>query len=893
MPEVNSNYVYPQQNYYQPNTFMPAQTRVSMPELSIKDEFVKQHKKNGLFERLYNGIKNLTGLGAGSKKTKTLVEKAENGEISEEEARAGIDKYRKSQVNGAQAFGDLMSVGAAGLTFFKVRNALKMVSAEMQINSKFYNMLANQVNKVGKKHGKNFMGKLGESILKSGQSNAKMVGVATIAAALVGGFVKKWTLKFNRIGSDEFKYNKKDFNGAKTPYDKAQYKLEKKIKKRERRRTNFRNFLSGAINGLMLPISLLGGAFVGIPLYVAGNSLNRYFVANREEKNKSFKGYIENLKSDGITHAALAAAIAAPMIKKVNFANTFDKNLKKVVENLKDANLKPSGFEGKTTYQELDDILMNSKNIKNIINKGSMEEQIQNLTNENIFAVKFIQIGHSGGLAEALKENCPATRTLEEAQKYINQKLGNGYSVSKCLGVGTIAETYLAKDSKGKEVCIKILKNGISAEKIANDKAKFIDIIKKLPNKTAEEKEFLIRNIEDLAEGISKEVDFNSEMEAAKKLIKHTKAANIVKPIEVKNGVYVMEKANGISLDSLIKLQEAERELRYYERKLKQFKAGQLDDWERIWAKGDEDGFIHRRIESLTNNEIPKTKEKITRIKSRTPDFEQFQMQDADAKYLFEEYMKVMVEQFYKVDKAGKTLHADIHPGNVFIDLNALKSRKGPLFTLIDTGNTIDLSAKQALSSLKLTNYIQKADVPDIVEYMLDGANLKGSGLTKEEAVKKISEDLKNCFFDNKTELTEVNTSNLFTIVSNIMRKHKILPSSNQLNLDKARTSAENSFYELKSIWYTQVGNKIQGKASNAGKVSTELGMVKDEIMLNKKFTKMKANQEKLNLLQFPISETIKYRNNPNLLKENSEEYLTYKLKQKKMDLSQLPDKVD
>ena len=46
----------------------------SMPqEKTLKDEFVSQHKKNGLVERLYNGIKNLTGLGTGSKKVKQAI----------------------------------------------------------------------------------------------------------------------------------------------------------------------------------------------------------------------------------------------------------------------------------------------------------------------------------------------------------------------------------------------------------------------------------------------------------------------------------------------------------------------------------------------------------------------------------------------------------------------------------------------------------------------------------------------------------------------------------------------------------------------------------------------------------------------------------------------------
>lgn len=98
-----------------------------------------------------------------------------------------------------------------------------------------------------------------------------------------------------------------------------------------------------------------------------------------------------------------------------------------------------------------------------------MDEIINSLSDENIFAVKFLQIKNKGLLSgeynkyekisEALRENCPPTRTIEEAQEHINKLWGSSeYTISKLLGVGTVAETYLAKDKSGKEVCIKVLK---------------------------------------------------------------------------------------------------------------------------------------------------------------------------------------------------------------------------------------------------------------------------------------------------------------------------------------------------------------------------------------------------------------------------------------------------
>ena len=36
-------------------------------------------------------------------------------------------------------------------------------------------------------------------------------------------------------------------------------------------------------------------------------------------------------------------------------------------------------------------------------------------------------------------------------------------------------------------------------------------------------------------------------------------------------------------------------------------------------------------------------------------------------------------------------IHGDIHPGNIFVNPEVLKTKKGQLFTLIDTGNVINM----------------------------------------------------------------------------------------------------------------------------------------------------------------------------------------------------------
>lgn len=856
MPEISTR--YPVLQAQAPASRQQALRRAPR-ELTIEDVYKREKRRNhGLIERLYNSIKNVTGLGVGTKKLDRTLQKVQAGEIKQEDALKQLKAYSASQENSAQILGDAASMGAAGFTFFKLNREFKMLNSKALLNQKFEEVL-----KEGTKGGNKPKG-AGSVLLKLAEtvkSKNKLIAIAALFSAFAGGYAKILTLLINRIGSKEFKSDKKDFNGAKNNYDKALYKRDKKAKRAAHFKSDLRNFASGAINGLLMPLATLGGAVIGVPLYFAANSINRYFVGSKEDKNKSFGGYINNLKNDSVTNLAFAAATAVPMVKKVGFAKVFDTNLKKATDKLLNASLKDSEFKGESTYKELESILMKSENVSKIMENKTikMEDKVKKLTEENIFAVKFKQISNdSSALTRMLRENCPETRTIEQAQKMIDEKLGSGYTISKLLGVGTVAETYLAKSPDGKDVCLKVLKDGINKEKILKDKEKFVELIKNMAHKTADEKDYLLRNIDDLAGGILKEVDFVNEMNAAKKLVEYTKKANLVKPIEVKNGVYVMEKAEGISLNSLVKLNRYNLVLGELEKRMNKYPGRAF----------------------LLQEHVQEIKSKIAKIQARTPEYGDIKLTDSDASYLLDEYMKVLVEQFNKVDKKGKVIHADIHPGNIFIDVNALKSRKGKVFTLIDTGNTIEQTMEQSIRSLSLTSYIKKGNVPDIVEFVLEGAVLP-KGMTKEEASKKIAEELKKCFFDTETRLETVNNNSLLTLTSNIMRKYNIIPSDSQLNRNKANKSAYNSFIELVEVLFTNKFKDLDiDKAGTMERTSVALQAVYTGASKLMKFKKLKSKQEKLNLLQMSLEQQLKYKKNPNNLKTNSEDYLTYKLKQ-------------
>ena len=75
---------------------------------NLTDSFVSEKRKNnGLVERLYNKIKNVTGLGTGTKKVEADIEKANKGEITQEQAQNTIQKYSSSQETSAQLLGDV------------------------------------------------------------------------------------------------------------------------------------------------------------------------------------------------------------------------------------------------------------------------------------------------------------------------------------------------------------------------------------------------------------------------------------------------------------------------------------------------------------------------------------------------------------------------------------------------------------------------------------------------------------------------------------------------------------------------------------------------------------------------------------------------------------------
>ena len=631
---------------------------------------------------------------------------------------------------------------------------------------------------------------------------------AALAAGAVGGIVKPLIMSCNDLLSGKYKDEKYQ---DKSSIKKGLYFVGNSI----------RNGFSGAITGLMTPIvSSLG--IIGAPVYFALNSLNNYFIGTKgwQDKDKNIESFINNFRESKISGTLASAAILVPAIIKGHGFKKFDKNLETAFANLNNANLKiPSGGE-KTTYSEISDVVLGNKKISKIINsRKNVSKKIEKLSKENIFVLKFKQIeGNEDELSKALKKSCPASRKLKDAQKIINKQFSGEYEIESLAGVGTVAESYLVKDKSGKEFCIKLLKKGINKKKIEKDKKAIIKMINKMYGKNTDKAKFLISNFEDIADGVIKEVDFNQEMKAAQELAKVTKQAMLVQPVKVsKDGsAYVMEKAKGVCLQDLT-----------------------MSDYD-IFTGG-----------SKKLKELNITKDETLKM--------------------FDRYCDVTVEQFNKVNSDGKIIHGDIHPGNIFVDVEAMRRGEKNFLTLIDTGNTVVQTPDMAQRYVRLTKYIRNGDVDNITQFVLEGAKLP-NGMTKEKAYEEVSKKLKKYFFDNETHIGALNNNKVINLTDRIMSELKIIPNSTQGNLLKASTSAKNSMVEFIKNALSKIVEEAKDEKNGAKGIYDTSGMLL-------KFCKKEIVQDLKNIFT-NLGSYFKFKKGKDIPDGNSVEYLTYKLKQ-------------
>ena len=302
----------------------------------VRDEFVREKKNNGLIRKFYNFLKNTTHIGLGSKAVDKEIEKFEKGEITEEQVKNTISKYKSSQQNSVQVAGDTASAAVTISGYMLANNFIKKYKAMDKLNALPHYLK-------GIKEGAKISGfiKKLDSMLQS-KSKATMLMLPVLAIA--GGMTKLFVTKAERIGSKEFKVNKKEFT------DKKELKAEKKKARKARRKTNFKNFLTGAVNGLLAPVTAIAGGIVGVPAYILATTGLRYQVNNKGDK--SLKDFAQVFKDNAVVNSLATLAVAIPAFKKANYSHVLGKNLNKVVENLSGVKLAfPDLPSSKSAYQ--------------------------------------------------------------------------------------------------------------------------------------------------------------------------------------------------------------------------------------------------------------------------------------------------------------------------------------------------------------------------------------------------------------------------------------------------------------------------------------------------------------------------------------------------------------
>lgn len=95
---------------------------------SLREKILETKNKQGLFGMLWDGFKNLTGIGAGSDKALQAIEKFEKGQISEQETLEAVENYKEGQKQSVDIVADITS-GIIAFAAFSVATGIGLAAA--------------------------------------------------------------------------------------------------------------------------------------------------------------------------------------------------------------------------------------------------------------------------------------------------------------------------------------------------------------------------------------------------------------------------------------------------------------------------------------------------------------------------------------------------------------------------------------------------------------------------------------------------------------------------------------------------------------------------------------------------------------------------------------------
>lgn len=345
------------------------------------------------------------------------------------------------------------------------------------------------------------------------------------------------------------------------------------------------------------------------------------------------------------------------------------------------------------------------------------------------------------GILKKIKSKCSTSRTLEEAQNMLNTEYAGRYTIVKPCGVGSVAETYIAKDNNsGEEVIIKIVKDYFLCEdKIAKDKGKILEKIRERARQdyswftsrqtifSPERKQYDMNQVDNMFKVWGGEINLAQEAQAAREISAQAQTFNAVDVIDAKHNIFIMKKAEGVPLDS--------------------------EDFVRLWQE-----------------------EKLT---------------ESDYKNWVEYYVRVYCEQLFSIPQSGKkVVQSDPHCGNIFGDPKKVRdiANGSKALTIIDYGNTTQTEQAQAIKNLFNHLDYLVGNTESIAEAMLDGANLGKQN--KNEVIKELAKALDEAIYNPDTKIDIDNPVKIFSTVNSFcldfMQKKNIIPNASHINQMKA-----------------------------------------------------------------------------------------------------------
>jgi len=444
--------------------------------------------------------------------------------------------------------------------------------------------------------------------------------------------------------------------------------------------------------------------------------------------------------------------------------DSFNSTLEKQIETMQSSASRSGLQKSADIIRERLETLTGSEAFKNM----SKEQQMQAVVEKsNILLAKFAQTFSSdknvppeiSNILKQFTSNCTVSRNISQAQTLADEMYGAGkYTLLKSFGAGTIGETYLAKTADGTEVVIKMLKEGVNPEKFAQDRALFTNYVNEFITDSTE-KEYKLSLINGMFDAWDSELNFALEAQAAKDLAAGAKRFNVAQTLEVgakdgQNISLVMEQAKGVRLDNLLEL------IKLYRKNPQKYKENPL---EYVKKYADDVKSGQKYADDIAKYPALKNPEDWMKDLSLT-------------------YQAASNEQVMFIGESGtRTIHADPHSGNIFIDFDAATNK--PKVTYIDTGNVVRRSQSETLQDVALSLNMMIGNTEGIAQSLLKGAKIP-EGADKAALSKKLAQLMNERLY--QADVNIKNTSYVQNTINSIMKELNIIPDVSDSNLMKA-----------------------------------------------------------------------------------------------------------